>query len=518
MASLVPVEVEDIPRGKTPLFSASSEGVHVTPAQEFFPTEWQLEDLDKLVDPPRELKTSSANWSQMRCYKTSTALWLAERLGCRNILIITSKTGKIPYQQAIPKTVPQYHVMNVDMGDPFFAPNPNIPMIYLAHYDVFALRLDTSEMSDAQKKKVRQMKPKQKKKYRKLSNTAQSILDIEWDMVILSEAHKIKNRTTSWTETIKKIRAKHKHVETGTGFVNRPDEAWSILNFLDKRAYRGYWKFRTEFCLEEIDDKGFRKVVGNRPGKVKKFKETIYSFGVRRLFADVFDASELLPPVKVNVDLNDVQRKMYNDIRKEMEALDQAGELLFSPTVLSALTRLRQICVATPEVLDTYFDEERDRLIQKIGLKEPSSKIDALMNILEDTDTPSIVFSQFRDPIEMVKKRLDAAKINSIVLRQKDSEGIRLEKVELFQTGSIPVFLTTLGLGSESITLHAADKVIFLDRSWSPATNDQAIARAWNPDAVHPVAPIYIEARKTVDQLVEKRLKQKAGWFKEIFG
>lgn len=444
------------------------------------------------------------------CYKTSTALWVAERLECERVLVITSKTGKIPYMQAAPKALPQYDVVNVEAGQKLEPPSGKV--LYFAHYDVFTKRLP----SDAPKE-VKRLSAKKKRPFQKPNPTAEQLLSFKWDLVIISEAHKL-TRTATATELIKKLLTQHRHIETGTLFVNRPDEAWSPLNFLDRKQYSSYWRFRRTHCKEEEYPpfSGYFRVIGIKDAT--KFKNELLKWGPRREFTEVFEAAELRPPHKVYVDLNPDQRRMYKELKSSKETRDLAGQPLFSPSVVTVLQRLRQICVATPKVVDQYYDEEREKFRQKIKLTEGSPKLDALMDILEDTDTPSVVFSNFVDPIELAVTRFLNKDISHIVMRSKDSDTERMEKVDKFQTGRYKVFICTLGLGAESITLTAADKVIFLDRSWSPATNSQAISRVYRPGQKHPVLPIYIEAKSTVDQVVEAKLKQKANWFKEVFG
>jgi SNF2 family DNA or RNA helicase len=80
------------------------------------------------------------------------------------------------------------------------------------------------------------------------------------------------------------------------------------------------------------------------------------------------------------------------------------------------------------------------------------------------------------------------------------------------------VFLSTLALGGESINLTPAQYLIFLDRSWSPKDMMQGIGRVYRPGQVAVPEIIYINARKTVDQYVEKKLTKKQGWFNDIFG
>ena len=80
------------------------------------------------------------------------------------------------------------------------------------------------------------------------------------------------------------------------------------------------------------------------------------------------------------------------------------------------------------------------------------------------------------------------------------------------------VFISTLDLGAESINLSTAHRAIFIDQSWSPAKNKQAIGRVYRPGQTGAVQLIYIRARNTVDYRVLDTVNQKHGWFKVVFG
>jgi SNF2 family DNA or RNA helicase len=65
----------------------------------------------------------------------------------------------------------------------------------------------------------------------------------------------------------------------------------------------------------------------------------------------------------------------------------------------------------------------------------------------------------------------------------------------LFPSMEYRVFMSTLQLGGESITLTAARHVIFLDRSWSPKDNAQGIGRIRRPGQEGQPVVININAR-----------------------
>jgi SNF2 family DNA or RNA helicase len=461
------------------------------PLKEFKPAQFQVEDLVTL----KRLGTS-ANYSEMGCYKTTTGLWWAFDNAPGRVLVITTRTGKTTYFEVVPHVMPEsYHFFNVTATE---CPNlRELPehCIVLAHYNCFTNR----------------------------GRFLKELLAVYWDGVILDEAHRIKNHKGQWTKNIKKLRAGKKHIMTGTGFVNKPDEIWSLLNFLHPHRFSSYWRFRRRYCLEkEIPQKNVSVVIGINPDREAEFKREVNSVGVRRLKREVLKDLPDYYETRILVDLNPTQRRMYNEIKKELETLDKQGELITSVNVLSQLSRLRQICVATPEVVGEGYDPKQERYVQRIRLVEPSSKLDALGELIEGTDSKLIIFSNFVDPLRLAEQRLHRAGTTLEHLRVADRDEERAAKVRRFQSeavdeGGPQVFLSTIPLGGESITLTAASTVIFLDRSWSPAANSQAISRAHRPGQKNAVQVINIEARSSVDSYVNLRLEQKQDWFRRIF-
>lgn len=515
----------------------------LTEKERFSKKPFQLEDLSRIIK-----NGNSANWSDMGCYKTSTALWwLQEKLRgekAPKMLIITTRSGKGTYWKLAPIIQPTWELFNVQrnritmvLGDdelpldiPLSKFGGNHPMLFVAHYDVFTQRKKRKKKEDKESEEL--VKEYGQELAELLEDTAHTpqgnlddIMDIEWDAVILDEAHRIKGRTTGWTKTIKKLKFKYGHAMTGTGFINRPDEVWGILHFLFPRRFTSYWRFRERFCEEEVDLRGFRYILGIKPETEQEFKDLIRSIGPRRTKREVF--KHLPEPIysPISVELNKQQRVMYDSIRSELFAMDESGVPLLAPNMLSALQRLRQICVATPLVTKEYYDEDKERRVQEVRLTEPSSKLDAMMEVIEGLEWDSerkdqvVVFSNFKDPIDLAIKRFEKKGITYIHMKQSDNDRVRYEKWNLtFPKQEHQVFICTLQLGSESISLTSATTCIFLDRSWSPLHNEQGVSRVWRPGQESVANVIHINAEDTVDERILATNMLKTGWFRQIFG
>jgi SNF2 family DNA or RNA helicase len=238
-------------------------------------------------------------------------------------------------------------------------------------------------------------------------------------------------------------------------------------------------------------------------------------------FPDIDEPIETVVPME----LNEKQRRMYDEMLNYLATLDAKGEPLHSPTVLSMLNRLRQICVATPEVVSDEYIPILDKRVVKVRLVEPSSKLDSAMEIIEglewdaDRKDQIVIFSNFVDPLELMQKRLERAKIPYLRLLPKMNEQQRYELWhDIWPKKEHQVFLSTLGVGAESINLASAHRAIFLDQSWSPVQNNQARGRIYRPGQTGVAQFIYVRANNTVDYRVLEKNDEKTGWFKQIFG
>jgi hypothetical protein len=339
-------------------------------------------------------------------------------------------------------------------------------------------------------------------------------------MCITGNCHRVKNRKAQQTRGLKALKPVYKTGLSGTPADNAPDDLWSILNWLYPKKYSAYWRHVHEYCEEtEVEGKEgatFKKVVGPNRETVPHMLAEMSPWYIRRLKEDVLTD---LPPKyysDVWVDLSAEQRKLYNQMRKDMIAWigEHEDTPLTAGIVVAQLVRLQQFALATPLIDYKYVVTKRAReyALLKGGepvpekrmvvkLIEPSSKLDALEEIVDDNPTEQlIVFSQSKHMVNLVAQRM-ARKGVSTGLYTGDirDRATRDATVAAFQRGDLHVFAGTIAAGAETITLTASSTVVFLDRHWSPTKNKQAEDRAHRIGQSSAVQVIDIMARDTVD-------------------
>jgi SNF2 family DNA or RNA helicase len=197
-------------------------------------------------------------------------------------------------------------------------------------------------------------------------------------------------------------------------------------------------------------------------------------------------------------------------------------EPIAAPIVVAQLVRLKQFALAYAETEEVMVRNKETGELQaktRVKLSEPSSKLDVVMDYLEDNPTKQfVVFSESKQAINLLAARLVRANISHVVLTGDTAQAARSNIVDKFQAREVRAFLGTIHAGGEGITLTAADTVIFLDRTWNPSRNRQAEDRLHRIGQRNAVQVIDIVARDSVDGGRLQELNLKWSWLKELLG
>lgn len=408
---------------------------------------------------------------EMGLGKTTTALAVAEAKKCRAVLVVSPKS-------VIPMWLREIEAC---CSIPAFAYPSPIPtdserFIYLINWDIISKQLD-------------------------------NLTKVNWSLVIADEAHKAKNRKAQRTRALKLIPTESKLALTGTPIINRPDELWSILNWLDKRNFRSYWRFFEEYVAYQRAWGGYYIIHGakNEAALRKLLSDWMIRHEKKDVLRELPDKYYTILPVE----LSPKQRDMYEEMRQAaLVWLDESkDDRIEAVNALSKLTRLRQICCGTP-----YIGESGD-----IRLSLPSTKVDALLELLDNMTGKVVIFTMFRDVVSMVEEATREKGIQVVTFMGGATEKERRQALERFQEDDkVKAFVGTIQSGGVGLNLQNASTAVFMDRSWSPADNLQAEDRLHRIGQKNAVHIINIQAEGTVDTYMQSVLLSKASMVRSI--
>jgi len=331
---------------------------------------------------------------------------------------------------------------------------------------------------------------------------------VDWFHVIADEAHALQNRKSKQTVALKKINTSYKSALTGTPAFDKPDDLWSILNWLYPKFWSSYWKYFDQHIIS-TNYNGYKTIVG--VANAKKLQKEMEGFYVRRKKKDVIYDLPDKYWTEINVALDPKQRRAYESMKKNMMAWvgEHEHEPVVAPIVIAQLTRLQQFAAAFGE-----YDEDEGKMF----LSEPSTKLDAVIDIIESTGEQIVIFSQFAQMIKLLAARLEKRGITCGIFTGSTPADVRGQIITDFQAGRIQVFAGTIAVGGIGITLTAASTVIFIDRSWSPSLNIQAEDRLHCIGQKSAVQVIDIIANQTIDAARIKHINLKWSWIKKLIG
>lgn len=334
-------------------------------------------------------------------------------------------------------------------------------------------------------------------------NDIEALRDCSFYYLILDEAQHIKNRQTQRAKDCKQLQARYRLVLTGTPVENRLEDLWALFDFL----MPGYLGSQTEFKEEYV-----------APLKTKKQLETlallrkkVAPFMLRRLKEDVL--AELPPKIHFtrNVAMTQLQDDVYRSILKQVkqEVLTSVSDLGLNKsriTVLSALTKLRQVC------------DHPGLAVPEIGMEADSGKIDALMELIDeaiDGGHKIVIFSQFVRMLKLVRTKLQEAGINYAYLDGHTTD--RMDRINYFNNNpAIPIFLISLKAGGVGINLTAADIVIHADPWWNPMVENQATDRVHRIGQQKTVLVYKLVTMGTVEEKLIRLQERKQALFDAI--
>ena len=322
-------------------------------------------------------------------------------------------------------------------------------------------------------------------------------------MIAIDEATTIKTHTTNRTKNIIALRelCKYRRILTGSPVTKSPLDLYSQCQFLDPwlLGHESFWTFKARHAETrkiQVNGRQVEIITGYR--NLGELSDKVEKFSERVLKQDCLD----LPAkgyVKHYVELSDQQKKLYKQMKKEAIAfLD--GKMQSSATVMTQLMRLHQITCG-------HFTADDDTIVDI-----PCSRLTELMNILENIEGKSIIWSQYthdvRRIIEEIKKVYGEESVVDYY-GQTDTDA-RSKNIKKFQEDpKCRFFVGTTHTGGYGITLTAGSNMIYYSNGYDLEKRQQSEARIDRIGQTQKMTYIDIMAQDTIDERIVKSLRNK---------
>jgi len=369
---------------------------------------------------------------------------------------------------------------------------------------------------------------------------------IDWGYLILDEGHAIRNPTAKVTQAIKRIRAAHRLLLSGTPIQNDIGELWSLFDFL----MPGFLGTEREF-KKRYGTGGNRQSYSVDALALNALHKAVMPFILRRMKADVLKD---LPPKLISdviVEPSPLQRALH-DAYQSSAAHKQVESALTTTSsdipdvaqgAFAALQYMRKLCAHPALALAGVPPERLSALAQEHGdsgavgdpaawlrRAEHAPKLAALTQILRDcgigTDAATaadengggstaaesnhrvLVFAQLKGLLDIVERDVlgpqgSLAGVSYLRLDGSVDASRRFDIARRFnEDPSVAVLLLTTHVGGLGLNLTAADTVVFLEHDWNPQRDLQAMDRAHRLGQTRCVSVYRLLTRDTLEERI----------------
>ncbi|WP_203361773.1 SNF2-related protein [Bacillus sp. REN10] len=347
----------------------------------------------------------------------------------------------------------------------------------------------------------------------KRSPHKEKIYEQEYDLVIIDEAHKLKNHKTKNYQFVRHLKKKFCLLLTATPIQNRLDEMFHLVSLLKP----GHLGSETQFS--EQFKKGDRQVQNHQ--HLMKLMDKVM---VRHRRQDTGVEWTARKVENVQVEFTEEERALYEVletfIRQHPEQIGHS---------FSLLTLQREACSSKEAVFYTLknmadqwmqhseaLPESFHNVLAAIEGLSHNSKAQKALELIQSIDDKVIVFTEYRATQLYLQWFFKQHGISSVPFRGGFKRGKKDWMKELFKNHAQVLIATEAG--GEGLNLQFCHHLINFDLPWNPMRLEQRIGRIHRFGQTKDVHIYNFSIKDTIEDRILQLLYEKIHLFEQAIG
>ncbi len=304
-----------------------------------------------------------------------------------------------------------------------------------------------------------------------------------WDLLIVDEAHKLKERNTLRWRFVDQIQKKRFLMLTATPFQNDLLELYNLLHLL-KRGHLGTIK---EFRKQFISGGNKRKPLNPRELKAK-----LDEVMVRRRRSDTIVAYMRRIPRIISIDPTKEEKEIYAmicEMLKEKYFLANGNEINGKLAIYSILPKITSSSKSAMESLQRILDNDKyhsktkeiaGEILDKYVELKKDSKIEKLVEIVtkiyeKDKSNKILIYTKHPTTLKYIVEKLGPLNLDIVEFMGGMDRVGKTEIIRRFKEEAD--ILISTETGSEGLNFQFCNNLINFDLPWNPMTVEQRIGR-----------------------------------------
>ncbi|MEQ9550921.1 MAG: SNF2-related protein [Coleofasciculus sp. G3-WIS-01] len=338
-----------------------------------------------------------------------------------------------------------------------------------------------------------------------------------WDLVIVDEAHHLKNRSTLNWKLVNALNKRFILMLTATPVQNSLVELFNLLTLLKP----GLLKTEAAFKKEYVSSKNGR--VPKNPEKLRQLMREVMVRNTRSL-VDVQLPKRFATTITVTPSQS--EEKLYQDLTEYLRSWEitepDSGKTKrldkFSRTnlLMRAGSSPQALADSLKNLAKKFPSDELKRLTRRASQIKKVEKALALVDLLKKSTQKTIVFTTHRATSAYLAKTLEQADISfaqflgDMSLKEKDAA------IEAFRD-RVPVLLAS-ETGGEGRNIQFANAIVNYDLPWNPMKIEQRIGRIHRIGQQQDVFIFNFCLQDSIEEYILRILHDKINMFELVVG
>jgi len=356
----------------------------------------------------------------------------------------------------------------------------------------------------------------------KSQKNQKAVQKVNYDLLIIDEAHKLKNKKTQNWKFVNSIKTKYLLMLTATPIQNDLIELFNLITILKPGHLSTLQKFKGDFLAER--DKRI-------PKNSIKLREMLSEIMIRHRRSDtmikfpqrfVHTQSITLKPdeAKLYGELTDFIRRRYFTLptHNNPRGINRLTLILLQKLMGSSTQALKRALtkMISSNFYKDDFDDSLKRLLDLANNVGMSRKTEVLLELLENLNDKLIIFTQFRGTQDYLTNLLRERGYSVSVFNGQLSQTEKEACIESFRNKN--QILISTESGGEGRNLQFCKVLVNYDLPWNPMRIEQRIGRIHRLGQMEDVHIINLSASDTIESYVLELLDKKINMFRLIIG
>jgi SNF2 family DNA or RNA helicase len=308
--------------------------------------------------------------------------------------------------------------------------------------------------------------------------------EIYWDIIIIDEAHKLKDKNTFRWKFVDKLQKKRLLLLTATPFQNDLIELYNLLSILRRGHLGTLSEFRSNFLINGNE---------RQPLNPRELKRKLSEIMVRRRRDEVKGIRYMKRiPIIQSVELSWKEKETYEEVVDLlfMHYLDFNGIPI--NTVLAAhsiLPKITSSSVSSMEFLENLIKnpkyhsstiETAQKILNSFKSITQDSKLEKLMGLIteinqRDKGTKILLYTKHPATLKYIADTLKEQKFKITEFKGGLTADEKTKRIKEFEDKAQIMISTETG--SEGLNLQFCSNIINYDLPWNPMAVEQRIGR-----------------------------------------